>query len=280
MSIASTDILHALAQRPVPDANRSDNRPVGNRELFASRLQETLAANNNADLVSRPGRAKAVAELLNLQMLQATISLSGEGNAQAVDSSQSAYSSVKALLASYAANLPESVKAAQGESSASMPDAVKNISASQLQDLAGAPPAVTNTEQVKSYNSPAGIDRIIAAASQRYGVDAGLIKAVIKAESNFNPQAVSHAGAQGLMQLMPGTARALGVSDSFDPEQNVMGGTRFLRDMLKRYNGNIDSALAAYNWGPGNVDRRPDSLPRETRDYQARVKQLYAMYSA
>jgi len=82
------------------------------------------------------------------------------------------------------------------------------------------------------------------------------------------------------MQLMPGTARALGVSDSFDPEQNVMGGTRFLRDMLKRYDGNIDSALAAYNWGPGNVDKRPASLPRETREYQARVKQLYAMYAA
>jgi soluble lytic murein transglycosylase-like protein len=116
-------------------------------------------------------------------------------------------------------------------------------------------------------------------ASQKYGVEAGLIKAVIRAESDFNPQAVSHAGARGLMQLMPATARSLGVSDSFDPEQNVMGGTRFLKDMLQRYNGNVDAALAAYNWGPGNVDRRPDHLPRETRDYLARVKQLYTSYS-
>ena len=61
-------------------------------------------------------------------------------------------------------------------------------------------------------------------------------------------------------------------------EQNVMAGTRFLGDMLQRYDGNIDSALAAYNWGPGNVDKRPDRLPRETRDYQARVKQLYSSY--
>jgi soluble lytic murein transglycosylase-like protein len=79
---------------------------------------------------------------------------------------------------------------------------------------------------------------------------------------------------------MPGTARALGVTDSLDPEQNVMGGTRFLRDLLKRYNGNLDSALAAYNWGPGNVDRKPEHLPRETRDYLVRVKQIYNSYSA
>lgn len=126
----------------------------------------------------------------------------------------------------------------------------------------------------------APIDQIVAKASQRYGVDADLIKAVIKAESNFNPRAVSHAGAQGLMQLMPATARGLGVSNSFDPEQNIMGGTRFLRDLLERYSGDLDSALAAYNWGPGNVDRRPDRLPRETRDYLVKVKQYYAAFTA
>jgi len=82
------------------------------------------------------------------------------------------------------------------------------------------------------------------------------------------------------MQLMPATARSLGVNDSFDPEQNVMAGTRFLGDLLQRYNGDLDSALAAYNWGPGNVDKRPDRLPRETRDYLAKVKQLYSSYSA
>ncbi|MDD2856198.1 MAG: lytic transglycosylase domain-containing protein, partial [Desulfuromonadaceae bacterium] len=120
---------------------------------------------------------------------------------------------------------------------------------------------------------------IISKASRQYGVEPALIRAVIKAESNFNPHAVSHAGAAGLMQLMPATARSLGVTDSFDPEQNVMAGTRFLKDMLTRYGGNLDSALAAYNWGPGNVDRRPDELPRETRNYQARVRQLYDSYN-
>lgn len=126
----------------------------------------------------------------------------------------------------------------------------------------------------------APIDQIVAKASHRYGVDADLIKAVIKAESNFNPRAVSHAGAQGLMQLMPATARGLGVGNPFDPEQNIMGGTRFLRDLLERYSGDLDSALAAYNWGPGNVDRRPDRLPRETRDYLVKVKQYYAAFTA
>jgi len=134
-------------------------------------------------------------------------------------------------------------------------------------------------EQLPDSPRSANLEQTIEKASQRYGVEAGLIKAVIKAESNFNPRAVSHAGAQGLMQLMPATARGLGVNDPFDPDQNVLAGTRFLKGLLERYNGNLDSALAAYNWGPGNVDRRPDRLPRETRDYLVKVKQYYAGYT-
>ena len=134
--------------------------------------------------------------------------------------------------------------------------------------------------QVSDTAPSVNIEQTIAKAAQRYGVDAGLIKAVIKAESNFNPRAVSHAGAQGLMQLMPATARGLGVSNSFDPEQNVMAGTRFLKGLLDRYNGDLDSALAAYNWGPGNVDRKPDRLPRETREYLVKVKQYYSAFTA
>lgn len=140
------------------------------------------------------------------------------------------------------------------------------------------PKAITGLSLLRDNSSSSNLDDIIQKASRRYGVDEALIRAVIKAESNFNPRAVSPAGAQGLMQLMPATARGLGVTNAFDPEQNVMAGTRFLKSLLDRYNGNLEAALAAYNWGPGNVDRRPDRLPRETRDYLVRVKQLYTSY--
>ena len=119
------------------------------------------------------------------------------------------------------------------------------------------------------------IDAIVSRAAARYQLAPELVRAVIRAESSFNPQAVSPAGAQGLMQLMPGTARDMGVEDPFDPEQNVMGGTRYLRKMLDRYEGNLEKALAAYNWGPGNLDRSDGSfLPRETREYLARIQRF------
>jgi soluble lytic murein transglycosylase-like protein len=137
-----------------------------------------------------------------------------------------------------------------------------------------APAPLTNTPE-----PPQSLQQIISNAAKRYGVDANLIKSVIKVESNYNPNAVSHAGAQGLMQLMPATARGLGVTDPFDPQQNVMAGTRFLKDMLRRYDGNLDAALAAYNWGPGNVDRKGMALPRETRDYLTKVKANYQQFA-
>jgi soluble lytic murein transglycosylase-like protein len=119
-------------------------------------------------------------------------------------------------------------------------------------------------------NAPSFADALRAA--ERYGLDPDLLRAVIQTESGFEPRAVSPAGAMGLMQLMPETAKALGVSDPFDPEQNVMAGARYLRELLDRYDGDLDTALAAYNWGPGNVDRGNAPLPRVTRAYVARVR--------
>lgn len=140
----------------------------------------------------------------------------------------------------------------------------------------GAPVASAEPREPVTHaaGGDARVDAVVAKASQTYGVDSALIKAVIQVESGSDPRAVSAAGAQGLMQLMPETAKSLGVTDPFDPEQNVMAGTRFLKELLNRYRGNLDTALAAYNWGPGNMDRG-GAPPRETREYLARVKRRY-----
>jgi len=126
----------------------------------------------------------------------------------------------------------------------------------------------------RSWGDSSAYDHLIKEAARRHQVPEGLIKAVISVESNFDPRATSPAGAMGLMQLMPGTARDLGVRCAYNPKENIDGGTRYLRDLLDRYGGNVPMALAAYNWGPGNLERG-GSLPRETRKYLASVGQLY-----
>lgn len=120
-------------------------------------------------------------------------------------------------------------------------------------------------------------DHIIDVAANKYNIDSSLIKAVIKAESNFNYRAVSRAGAQGLMQLMPATASHLKVEDPFNPKKNIDGGTRYLRYLLNVYRGNLTLALAAYNAGEGAVAKYNYKIPpyRETQNYVKRVLSFY-----
>jgi hypothetical protein len=119
----------------------------------------------------------------------------------------------------------------------------------------------------------------ILAASQTYSLDPALVAAVIKVESGFDPMAVSWAGAQGLMQLIPSTAQLMEVKNAFNPRENIYGGCRYLRQMLDRFNGDTRLALAAYNCGPERVAKDGD-VPaiRETQAYVTRVLQFYKVY--
>jgi soluble lytic murein transglycosylase-like protein len=124
--------------------------------------------------------------------------------------------------------------------------------------------------------SPGDIDSAIEQAAARHNVDPNLVRAVVKVESNFNPNAVSRKGAMGLMQLMPSTARQLKVRNPFDPEQNVDAGVRHLKQLLESYDGDIKLTLAAYNAGAGAV-ARSSGVPRyaETQNYVRRITNLY-----
>lgn len=129
-----------------------------------------------------------------------------------------------------------------------------------------------------SVSGAGDFEELIQTASRRYELDPGLLKAVIHQESGFNPNVVSSAGAMGLMQLMPGTAQGLGVTDPFDPGQNIDGGARYLRTQLDRF-GSLPLALAAYNAGPGAVNKYQGVPPyAETQQYIRAVSALFERY--
>lgn len=147
---------------------------------------------------------------------------------------------------------------------------VTKVNASIYTAQASAP---VNTDKVTTREQ---IKNLVSKVSKKHGVDEKLVNALIKQESGFNPKAKSKVGAMGLMQLMPATAKGLGVTNAMDPEQNVEGGVKYLKSMLNRYNGNVILALAAYNAGPGAVDKY-DGVPpyKETQNY---VKSILSNY--
>lgn len=122
-------------------------------------------------------------------------------------------------------------------------------------------------------------DQIITEAAERHGVSFSLLKAMIKIESDFNPRAISRAGAMGLMQIMPENIKRLKIKDPFDPRENIMGGTRYLKQMIDRFNGKLSLALAAYNAGPNTVERYQRIPPfTETENYVEAVMKYYSIF--
>ena len=122
-------------------------------------------------------------------------------------------------------------------------------------------------------------DQIITEAAKRHGVSFSLLKAMIKIESDFNPRAISRAGAMGLMQIMPENIKELKIKDPFDPRENIMGGTRYLKQMMDRFNGKLPLALAAYNAGPNIVERYQRIPPfTETENYVEAVMKYYSVF--
>jgi soluble lytic murein transglycosylase-like protein len=133
-------------------------------------------------------------------------------------------------------------------------------------------PVAVAAAPISAEPTPAEMQQLLASAGAAHNIDEDLLASVVHAESGGHVKAVSRTGARGLMQLMPATARTLGVADSFRADQNIAGGTAYLDSLLKRYKDNLALALAAYNAGPGAVDRYRGIPPfRETRAYVARV---------
>ena len=131
----------------------------------------------------------------------------------------------------------------------------------------------------RAGTNAAGYDDVIAEAARRNGISFHLLKAMIHVESYFNPYAVSRKGALGLMQIMPENLRLLNINDPFDPYDNVMGGARYLKTLLERFNGHLDLALAAYNAGPSVVERYNRVPPfRETQEYVQKVLRFTNYY--
>ena len=228
---------------------------------------------------------RTIKELLQLQILSKSSLLSS--SAQTATEDDTNFSEIlNSLLSSSASSSDRPLAAAGTIASSGSLQPFRNSYVPVMPN--GAYASVQKPGSVKSAGD---LEALIESASRKHSVQSSLVKAVIDTESSFNPRAVSGAGAKGLMQLMDGTSRGLGVTNPFDPAQNINGGTQYLAGLLQKYNGNRGVALAAYNAGPGRIDRlgitndqelksKMHLLPSETQAYVGKVLRLQRDYEA
>ncbi|HXK46483.1 MAG TPA: transglycosylase SLT domain-containing protein [Deltaproteobacteria bacterium] len=239
MKVSSPDVLEQLIRNLPPGSGKGTGGSVSDPDDFSALLESMVGRpSDTASATMDREKLAAFLELVRIRMSQSVMNAFSDDGGQ---SSPSGFALAPDILAS-----------PREESKVGRSQGVNDIPV-----------------------APGDLDGIIDRASTTYGVDRDLIVSVIRAESGFDPKATSPKGAMGLMQLMPGTAHDLGVTDAYDPEQNVMGGTRHLRGLLERYDGDVRTALAAYNWGAGNLERSTGGLPEETRNYIARIMKDY-----
>ncbi|QHW30412.1 lytic transglycosylase domain-containing protein [Paenibacillus rhizovicinus] len=226
---------------------------------------------------------RIMTQLLKLQLMP-SLDLNGNENVLSATTGTDGSSMFDSLLQQYMAG-------GSGSDPTTLNGDLNTAGLMSLGSLSSLAPLLSSLNQQPDTVSGSGdYDAIIDQAAAKYGIDPSLIKAVIHTESSNNPNAESASGAKGLMQLMDGTARSLGVTDSFDPQQNIEGGTKFLAYLMNKYGGNEQAALAAYNAGPGRVDRAGiqsnsdfqalmSRLPEETQRYVSKVLNAQTGYT-
>ena len=222
--------------------------------MFSSMLQSLLSSSGHANAMQRAVQMNNYVNKYSDQW----VGVNSDTNSQQVNANPSQIQSFDSILKNSA-----TVKFGD-----LLTNPATRVNASLYTAQAG-----TNTEKLTPRQK---IQDIVSRMSRKHGVDEKLVNALIKQESGFNPNAKSKVGAMGLMQLMPTTAKGLGVTNPMDPEQNVEGGVKYLKSMLNKYNGNVILALAAYNAGPGAVDKYSGVPPyKETQNY---VRNILANY--
>lgn len=287
----------AIMSQATPPAGR------GNQPASASRRGDRTELSGLIRAAIERGDDKLLARISELMLSQATAAAETIGSASAASSAAAglpAASPSRALTQGYGslppaaqealAALPPSAAGAQARTYGALPAETAPatpapvVSQPVYQPTLYSPPDGVETMAPRAQaallerNNRQKLDELVGKTARKEGLDPALVKAVVTAESDFDPYAQSGAGAMGLMQLMPETAKDLGVTNPWDPQQNVEAGTRYLKSMLDRFGGDLNRALSAYNWGPNNVEKG-GVLPRETREYVAKVLNLRRLYT-